>query len=58
VIFGDGSRTSGTGAPPASVTHTYARAGTYGAFLVVAQQQQYGGVQYTYARGGLAVVVS
>jgi PKD repeat protein len=57
VIFGDGSRASGTGTPPASVTHTYAKAGTYGAFLVVAQQQ-YGGVQYTYPRGGLAVRVS
>jgi PKD repeat protein len=57
VVFGDGSRTSGLGAPPASLTHTYARAGTYAAFLVLAQQQQYGGVQYTAPRGGLAISV-
>ena len=47
----------GQGAPPASVSHTYAKAGTYAAFLVVAQQQKYGGVQYTAPRGGLAVSV-
>ena len=57
VIFGDGSRQTGQGAPPATVTHTYAKAGTYAAFLVVAQQQQYGGVQYTAPRGGLAISV-
>ena len=57
VIFGDGTRTSGQGAPPASVSHTYAKKGTYAAFLVLAQQQQYGGVQYTAPRGGLAVSV-
>ena len=57
VIFGDGSRATGQGAPPASVTHTYAKAGTYAAYLVVAQQQKYGGVQYTAPRGGLAVSV-
>ena len=58
VVFGDGSRAQGQGAPPASVTHTYAKAGTYAAYLVVAQQQRYGGVQYTAPRGGLAVSVS
>jgi hypothetical protein len=58
VIFGDGSRATGQGAPPASVSHSYAKAGKYAAYLVVAQQQQYGGVQYTAPRGGLAVSVS
>ena len=38
--------------------HTYAKAGAYSAFLVVAQQQAYGGVQYTAPRGGLTVSVS
>ncbi|HSX22238.1 MAG TPA: PKD domain-containing protein, partial [Gaiellaceae bacterium] len=57
VVFGDGSRTSGSGKPPATVSHSYAKAGTYGAYLVVAQQQQYGGVQYIVPRGGLAVTV-
>jgi len=57
VIFGDGSRATGQGAPPASVTHTYAKAGKYAAYLVLAQQQQYGGVQYTAPRGGLAISV-
>jgi PKD repeat protein len=57
VIFGDGSRATGQGAPPASVTHTYTTAGTYAAYLVVAQQQQYGGVQYTAPRGGFAISV-
>ena len=57
LVFGDGSRTSGSGKPPATVSHSYAKAGTYGAYLVVAQQQQYGGVQYIVPRGGLAVTV-
>jgi PKD repeat protein len=57
VIFGDGSGRTGQGPPPASVTHTYAKAGTYAAYLVIAQQQQYGGVQYTAPRGGLALSV-
>jgi PKD repeat protein len=55
--FGDGQRAGGSGKPPASVSHTYAKAGTYAAFLVVAQQQQYGGVQYVVPRGGLAISV-
>ena len=57
LIFGDGARTSGSGKPPTTVSHTYPKAGTYGAYLVVAQQQQYGGVQYIVSRGGLAVTV-
>jgi hypothetical protein len=57
VIFGDGQRTSGQGPPPAAVSHIYSKAGTYAAFLVLAQQQQYGGVQYTAPRGGLAISV-
>jgi PKD repeat protein len=55
--FGDGGRAGGSGKPPATVAHTYAKAGTYAAFLVVAQQQQYGGVQYIVPRGGLIVTV-
>jgi PKD repeat protein len=57
VVFGDGYRATGQGPPPATVSHTYAKAGTFLAYLVVAQQQQYGGVQYTAPRGGLAVGV-
>ena len=57
VVFGDGYRTSGSGKPPATVSHTYTKKGTYGAYLVVAQQQQYGGVQYIVPRGGLAITV-
>jgi PKD repeat protein len=57
LIFGDGFRQQGSGNPPATVTHTYSKAGTYGAYLVVAQQQAYGGVQYTAPKGGLAVTV-
>ena len=57
LIFGDGARASGSGKPPATVSHTYAKAGTYGAYLVVAQQQQYGGVQYIVPRGGLAITI-
>jgi PKD repeat protein len=50
MIFGDGQSASGAGRPPASVTHTYAKKGTFRANLYVAQQQQYGGVRYqTYA---------
>jgi PKD repeat protein len=55
--FGDGQRAGGSGKPPATVAHTYAKAGTYAAFLVVAQQQQYGGVQFIVPRGGLIVTV-
>lgn len=55
--FGDGQRAGGSGKPPATVSHTYAKAGTYAAFLVVAQQQQYGGVQYIVPRGGLGISV-
>jgi hypothetical protein len=51
-------RTSGSGASPASVSHTCAKAGSYAVFFVIAQQQQKGGVQYTFPHGGLAVSVS
>jgi len=50
MLFGDGQSASGAGRPPATVTHTYAKKGTFRAYLYVAQQQQYGGVRYqTYA---------
>ncbi|HEX7626668.1 MAG TPA: PKD domain-containing protein [Gaiellaceae bacterium] len=55
--FGDGQRAGGSGRPPATVAHTYAKAGTYLAFLVVSQQQAYGGVQFIVPRTGLAVTV-
>jgi hypothetical protein len=55
---GDGQHTGGAGKPPALVSHLYAKAGTYGAILIVAQQQQqHGGVQYVVPRGGLAIAV-
>jgi PKD repeat protein len=57
LVFGDGFRQQGTGKPPATVSHSYTKKGTYAAFLTVAQQQQYGGVQYTVPRGGLAISV-
>jgi PKD repeat protein len=57
LIFGDGSQATGQGQPPASVSHTYAKAGTFLAYLMVAQQQAYGGVRYTAPKGGLAVSV-
>jgi PKD repeat protein len=56
--FGDGQSAGGQGRPPATINHTYGRAGTYGAYLIVAQQQQYGGVQYIVPRGGLGIYVS
>jgi PKD repeat protein len=55
--FGDGFRAQGSGRPPGSVTHTYSKAGVYLAYLVVAQQQQYGGVQYIVPRNGLPISV-
>jgi PKD repeat protein len=57
IKFGDGLQQSGSGAPPATVTHTYTKKGTYLVFFIEAQQQQYGGVQYTVPRGGLPIVV-
>jgi PKD repeat protein len=56
--YGDGQQAGGSGTPPATASHTYAKAGTYAAYLVVVQQQQYGGVQYIVPRGGLVVSVS
>jgi PKD repeat protein len=47
IAFGDGTQfMSGQGAPPATVTHTYTKKGAFRVYLFVAQQQQYGGVQY------------
>jgi PKD repeat protein len=47
IDFGDGTQVaSGQGAPPASVTHAFTKKGTFRVYLFVAQQQQYGGVQY------------
>ena len=57
LVFGDGFRQQGSGRPPATVSHTYAKRGTFAAFLSVAQQQHYGGVQYTVPRGGLVISV-
>lgn len=55
--FGDGQTAAGQGKPPPTVSHTYSRKGIFGAFLIVAQQQQYGGVQYIVPRGGLGITV-
>jgi PKD repeat protein len=55
--FGDGQTAGGPGKPPSTVLHTYSRRGTFGALLIVAQQQQYGGVQYIVPRGGLGITV-
>jgi PKD repeat protein len=47
IVFGDSTQfASGQGAPPATVTHTFTKKGTFRVYLFVAQQQQYGGVQY------------
>jgi PKD repeat protein len=56
--FGDGQQQGGAGRPPKTINHTYARRGTAKAFLVVVQQQAYGGVQYIVPRNGLAIAVS
>jgi hypothetical protein len=37
VVFGDGKQASGKGAPPASVAHTYARAGSFRAYVVLSE---------------------
>jgi PKD repeat protein len=37
LVFGDGTQASGKGAPPTSVTHTYAHAGTFRAYLLLSQ---------------------
>jgi PKD repeat protein len=44
--FGDGQQQGGAGKPPRTVNHTYTKRGTSRAYLVVVQQQAYGGVQY------------
>lgn len=46
IDYGDGQYSSGQGAPPSSVAHTFAKKGKDRVYLFVAQQQQYGGVQY------------
>jgi len=43
VVFGDGSVKSGSGQPPASVEHVYAKDGTYQATLVVYQAPPFTG---------------
>ena len=58
IQFGDGQAAGGSGKPPATVSHTYSRKGRYAAFLLVSQQQQYGGVLYQYPRGGLLISVN
>lgn len=55
--FGDGFQQLGQGKPPTSVTHTYSKKGVFLAYLLVAQQQQYGGVQYVVPRAGLVIQV-
>lgn len=55
--FGDGYQQNGQGKPPTSVSHTYTKKGVYLAYLVVSQQQQYGGVQYIVPRNGLPIQV-
>jgi PKD repeat protein len=57
LVFGDGFRQQGSGRPPATVSHTYSKKGTFAAFLSASQQQQYGGVQLTVPKGGLAITV-
>jgi PKD repeat protein len=37
LVFGDGTQASGKGAPPTSVTHTYAHPGTFRAYLLLSQ---------------------
>ncbi|MDE3064593.1 MAG: PKD domain-containing protein [Acidobacteriota bacterium] len=58
IKFGDGYQAQGRGRPPATVAHTYAKKGVYLAYLIVAQQQKYGGVQYIVPRGGLVIHVN
>jgi PKD repeat protein len=37
LVFGDGTQASGEGAPPTSLAHTYAHAGTFRAYLVLSE---------------------
>jgi hypothetical protein len=37
VVFGDGKQANGKGALPASVAHTYARSGTFRAYVVLSE---------------------
>ncbi len=55
--FGDGYQQSGSGRPPASITHLYAKKGVFAAYLLVAQQQRYGPVEYIVPRNGLVIQV-
>lgn len=57
LLFGDGRQATGSGRPPATVQHTYAKAGTFLAVLLVSQQQAYGAVQFAVPRNGLAITV-
>lgn len=56
--FGDGYQRAGTGRPPSTVSHTYLKKGVFAAYLIVAQQQRYGPVQYVVPRNGLVVRVT
>ncbi len=53
--FGDGQTAAVRGRPPGRVGHTLARRGTYAAYLLVTQQQQYAGVLYVTPRSAQAI---
>jgi PKD repeat protein len=57
VLFGDGTKTGGTGRPPASVTHTYARSGTYRAYVVYTDKGTASYIRYSAPAGGLPVPI-
>jgi hypothetical protein len=57
VRFGDGTKTGGTGRPPASVTHTYAHGGSYRAYVVYTDKGTASYIRYTAPAGGLPVRV-
>jgi PKD repeat protein len=57
VVFGDGTRTGGKGRPPASVDHTYARAGSYRAYVIFTDKGTASYIRYSVPAGGLPVPV-
>ena len=57
VVFGDGSRTSGRGKPPASVAHSYPHAGTFTAYVILSESSASKFTRYRTPAGGLRVSV-
>ena len=57
LVFGDGKQQTGTGTPPASVSHTYAHGGTFKAYVVLSEAAADHFSRYSVPPGGVRVSI-